>query len=144
MIKKILVALDGSEPSNRALDLALDLAEKYSAKLELVSVIHEVKMTLPSSPSTVIVDYLKEIRNVHSKILSESLKRAKENKPNLKVSTKLIEGHPADTIIKVAEEGKFDLIIMGARGSGGIKRLFLGSISNEVVNHSKTSVLIVK
>jgi nucleotide-binding universal stress UspA family protein len=148
-IKKILVALDGSEPADKALDFALDLAEKYSAEVALLSVAHMplVVYTSPGIggfPPVAIGRYTKKLKASHEKLLSEALKRAKKVKPNLKVSTKLLEGRPSDKIIETAKEGNFDIIVMGSRGLGGIKEFFLGSVSDRVADEAVCPVLIVK
>lgn len=153
MIKKILVALDGSKPANKALNFALGLAETYSAELVLLNVYEPVTPffyfpsevgTPPVATPVVTVEVSKELRAQHEKVLSEALKKANRDKPNLKVSTMLSEGRPSDKIIEAANEGKFDLIVMGSRGIGGIKEIFLGSVSDRVADEAKCSVLIVK
>lgn len=153
MIKKILVALDGSEHANRALNFALDLAEKYSAKIVLLSVVQPAIVPLAHYPTTgmharippVAMDtYSKELKASHKKVLSEALKKAKEIKLALKVSTKLVEGRASDKIIETAKEGNFDIIVMGSRGLGDIKKFFLGSVSDRVADEAACPVLIVK
>jgi nucleotide-binding universal stress UspA family protein len=152
LIKKILVALDGSQPANRAFDFALDLAEKYSAKILLLSVIPPIKMPTavytasgmqPLAP--IAMDkYLEESQARHKKMLSEALKKAKKTKPKSKVSTKLAEGRPPDEIVKTAKEGNYDIIVIGSRGLGGIKEFLLGSVSDRVADEAACPVLIVK
>jgi nucleotide-binding universal stress UspA family protein len=75
--------------------------------------------------------------------LSKALKRAKELKPDLKISTVLKEGRPADEIVKTAKEENFDLIVMGHRGLGRVKEFFLGSVSDRVADEAHCPVLIV-
>ena len=153
MIKKILVALDGSEHANHALNFALDLAEKYSAKIVLLSVIQPVIVPLSHYQTTgmhtpippVAMDtYSKELKASHKKVLSEALKKAKEIKLALNVSTKLVEGRPSDKIIETTKEGNFDIIVMGSRGLGDIRKSFLGSVSDRVADEAACPVLIVK
>jgi nucleotide-binding universal stress UspA family protein len=88
--------------------------------------------------------FFKEIKASHEKILSKALKRAKELKPDLKISTVLKEGRPADEIVKTAKEENFDLIVMGHRGLGRVKEFFLGSVSDRVADEAHCPVLIVK
>jgi nucleotide-binding universal stress UspA family protein len=64
--------------------------------------------------------------------------------PDLKVTTRLSEGHPADKIIELAEAEHCDLIVMGSRGLGGLKEMFLGSVSDKVADHASCPVLIVR
>lgn len=153
MIKKILVALDGSEQANKALDFALGLAETYSAELMLLNVYQPVAPFFyfpseigapPMATPIATAEFLKELKAQHEKILSEALKKANRDNPNLKVTTMLSEGRPSSKIIEAASEGKFDIIVMGSRGIGGIKEIFLGSVSDRVADEAKCSVLIVK
>ena len=147
MIKKILVAFDGSNQSDKALDFALDIACKYSAQIVLINVIP----FSPISESSVIIPYgidystvYKERRSVHEKLLEEALNKAKTFQKNLQITKELVEGRPADKIVETAKEGMFDLIVIGSRGLGGIKEFFLGSVSNRVADNAPCPVLIVK
>jgi len=154
-MKKILVAIDGSEPADNALDFALNLVEKYSASLVLLNVYSRASVlsmisyptystaTADSIPAT-IAAYHKELTNRHGKMLEAALKKATNLKPNVKVSTKLMEGNPAQKIVEMAKEENFDLIVVGHRGLSGIKALFLGSVSNRVVHEAECPVLIIK
>lgn len=149
MLKKILVALDGSEHANHALIYAIDLAEKYSADMVLVSVIHPEYIPLDEeesgfAPANIVGQYLDELTAYHTNVLSEGLERTRKRIPNLKVSTKLAKGRPADEIINVAKEGDVDLVVMGSRGRGGVTQLLLGSVSDRVADNASCPVLIVK
>lgn len=150
MIKKILVSLDGSEASNRALDFALDLAEKYSAEVILFTVVQPVTMPFyifEEMPTPVVPEadaYSKRLEAYSRSILSEALKRVEKEKPNLKVSSRLEEGRPADKIVQAAEDEGCDIIVMGSRGLSGVKELFLGSVSDKVADKATCPVLIVK
>jgi nucleotide-binding universal stress UspA family protein len=83
-------------------------------------------------------------RKARALVLSKALKKVKKEKPDLKVSTKLLEGRPSNRIIETAKEGGFDLIVMGSRGLGCIKQFFLGSVSDRVADEAPCPVLIVK
>jgi nucleotide-binding universal stress UspA family protein len=150
VITKILVPIDGSEHSEKALDFALDIAEKYSAKIQLLSVAQPVlltgfpNLTQPILPPTSTAMYVNEIEAAHKKTLSEALKKAKKSKANLTISKKLVNGRPADKIIEIAKDEKFDFIVIGSRGLGGIKEFFLGSVSDRVADEAPCPVLIVK
>jgi nucleotide-binding universal stress UspA family protein len=149
MIKKVLVAIDGSKSADKALDFALDLAGKYSAQIVLISVFDPPSVSYLTSPAMIFIPidttkHLEEIRIYHEKILSEALKKARSYKEELKVSKKLIEGRPADKIVETAKDGEFDLIIIGSRGLGGIKEFFLGSVSDRVADEAPCPVLIIK
>jgi nucleotide-binding universal stress UspA family protein len=150
LIKKIIVPIDGSEHSDRAMFYALDLAEKYSAEVRLLSVAQPVVamgpvyLTQPMmSPSSTTI-YVKEIEAAHKKMLEEALKKAEKAKPAIRISKQLVIGRPADKIVEIAGKEKFDLIVMGSRGTGGIKEFFLGSVSDRVADQAGCPVLLVK
>ncbi len=138
MIQKILVPIDGSESSKRALNFAFDLAQKYSAEILVLTVV-EYGFAAPE----VADKYFEGLKAFHEKVLSESLEEAKKITPNLNIATKLMEGYPADKIIEIAEN-KFDLIIMGRRGQGHLKHTLLGSVSDRVADQSPCALLIIK
>ena len=152
MFKKILVAMDGSELSKKALDSALDIAERFSAQVVILSVVEHSALQMTGFPAlipttaytTAMSDFSKEYIEHHRNLLSKALKHAKDSKPNLKISTKLMEGRPTNTIVKEAKDNNFDLIVMGSRGLSGITRFFLGSVSDGVVNEAECPILIVK
>ena len=73
-----------------------------------------------------------------------SIGRFALQKPSLKISKRLAEGYASEEILKDAEKGHHDLIIMGSRGMGLVSSLLLGSVSSRVVNQAEIPVLIVK
>ncbi|XHH09045.1 MAG: universal stress protein [Candidatus Bathyarchaeia archaeon] len=158
MITKILIPIDGSEPANKALDLSIYLADKCSAEILVLSVMEpkiipvftqtyaqpmEVPQIPPVSPAE-MQSMLKRQRTSYENLLATALNKSRKNYPNLKVSTKLAEGQPADKIIETAKEGNFNMIVIGSRGLSGIKEFILGSVSNTVANKANCPVLIVK
>jgi nucleotide-binding universal stress UspA family protein len=88
--------------------------------------------------------YSKELKKSSKKMLSEVLENAKKKKRNLNILTKLLDGRPAYRIVEEANDGHFDLIVIGNRGLGGITGFLLGSVSDRVVDNAKCPVLIVK
>jgi nucleotide-binding universal stress UspA family protein len=76
-------------------------------------------------------------------MLIQALKDAETMYPKLKITAKLLRGKHGKTIVSEAEEGGFDLIVIRRRGLGVLTELVLGSVSHEVVNESKISVLVV-
>ncbi len=147
LIAKVLVAIDGSEHADKALDFALDLAEKYSATLTILNVFHVPMVGFlgePFSYTTALDKFTKELNDIHKKILSKALQKARELKPSLRVSTKLVDGRPADKIVETAKEGNFDIVVMGHRGLGKVKEFFLGSVGDRVADEANCPVLIVK
>ncbi len=133
MVKKILVAFDGSEQAKRALDLALEIADKFSANTVLLGVVDYMPI--------IDDEYVNKLKKRYEEIISEAVKNAK---PNLKVTEKLIEGRPADKILETAKDGEFDMIVMGSRGIGGINQFIRGSVSEKVADEAPCPVVIVK
>ena len=146
MIRKILVAIDGSDCADRALDLALDLANQYSADIQLLSVV--TSCFLPSQSmylihSEAVDDCNRQLETAFRGILSEADGKVKKERPHLKVSTRLETGDPTEKIVEIAKREKIDIIIMGRRGSGR-REYTLGSVSSNVVDNAPCPVLIVK
>ena len=148
MFNKILVAVDGSKTAENALMFGLDLAAKYSAEVLVVSVFDVISTSLVARgmvfTPTGTTKYLEELEKFHEHVLADALKKAKKVKPKTKVSKKLLKGRAANKIVEAANEGGFDLIVIGSRGLGGIKEFFLGSVSDRVADEAKCPVLIVK
>ena len=152
MIQRILVPVDGSESADKALDFAIDLAERYSASILLLSVVPSMVIPLILEPSPgvmtippeAMLSYEKEVESRYERVLSKAQKKTRKSKAHLEVQKKLVKGQPADMIVETAREGNFDLIIIGSHGLSGIKEFFLGSVSNRVAHQASCPVLIVK
>jgi len=146
LIKKILVALDGSKTSKHALDFAVKLAKITSAELELLTVVPPVFLYSHSMyllKSEAIADCAKELETVFRGVLSEAEREVQKKKPEFKVSTRFEKGEPDKKIVNRAERGNFDIIVMGSRGLGG-RVSALGSVSSRVINKASCPVVIVK
>jgi nucleotide-binding universal stress UspA family protein len=144
-----LVAVDGSENSDRALDFGLDLAEKYGAAVRVLNVIESPAMgAVPLEPTTVsgesMVLFAKDLQRFHEKILGKAVVHAKEVKPNVLVSSRLREGDPALEIVAEAKDVGFDVVVVGHRGLGRVRELFLGNISEKVAHLAPCPVVIVR
>ncbi len=150
MIRNILVAVDGSDNAIRALNFALDLAEKYAANLTVLNVSESSSITtIPQDPTALsssnMVMFSRDLEKIHQDILRKALAHAKEVKPNVSVVTKLREGNPAVQIIAEAKESEIDAIVVGHKGVGKVKEfLGLGGISEKVVNTAPCPVVIVR
>jgi len=129
-LSKILVAIDGSENAEKALEYAVQLAKKNKAKVTLLNV-QESKIFGLKPEVT---------KEIGERILSSA--RAKVR--GVEFNTQLESGNLAETIIEVAEKGNYDLIVVGSRGLSSVKRFFLGSVSDDISHHAKCSVLIVR
>ena len=148
MFKKILVAVDGSELSYRSVDYALDLAQKYSAEIKIITVIDAPSDTLVAQASTFaphsIKDHEKKVEKAHEQILLKVITKAEKLTPKVSVTKEVLEGPPAEKIVETAKTESFDLIVMGSRGLGGIKEFILGSVSDKVADEAPCPVLIIK
>lgn len=133
-MKKILVAYDGGEPAHRALDMAADLAKRYDAKVGVVSVIPVHAGRVPVDPW--------DDRPVHTSELAE----ARAILMKLGIEPVLYEpaGDPAVTIEKIAEEGDYDMVVVGSRGLGVVSRALQGSVSEHVATHAQATVVIAR
>lgn len=148
LFRKVLVAVDGSENSDRALDLALNLGEKYDSDIMILNVSGSLAMgVVPESTaysSGSLATFAKDLRKIHEEILSKAVAHAKMVKPDLAISSMLKEGDPALEIVTVAKEGGFDAVVVGHKGLGRVKELFLGSTSEKVAHLAPCPVIIVR
>ena len=150
MIGKILVAVDGSQNSDRALDFALDIAEKHGAALMVLNVSETPAIgAVPMEPTAVsgesMVMFGKDLLKIHEEILRKAVAHAKIVKPEISVSTKLREGNPVLEIVSFAKEEGVDLVVVGHQGVGRVKEFFgLGGISEKVAHLAPCSVVIVR
>jgi nucleotide-binding universal stress UspA family protein len=147
MIKGILVATDASAASNRALDLAADLASKYDSSLTILHVVREMQLPTElrkmAEVERIVGQEADVLKFVAEKIVSEAQQRAKR-KGVKNIRTAISEGDPASAIISQAKRRHVDLIVMGTRGLGKVKEVFLGSVSRKVCNLSQINCLTVK
>ena len=149
VIRNVLVAVDGSEYSDRALDFALDLAEKFNASVMILNVSESLAMAAVLAESNVysggnMAAFSKDLSRIHDKILGRSAARAKTAKPNLAISSMLKEGNPALEIVNAAKEGGFDVVVVGHKGLGKMEEFLLGSISEKVAHLAPCPVIIVR
>lgn len=150
MFRRILVAVDGSEPSNRALKYAAEFAVRWGAELKILVVVP--KVILPVFPNegmgvalySEVDKYQERARAAYERVLEDSIRAVKETHPDLRVDGVLKEGRPSSTIVETADKEDVDLIVMGSRGLGGIMGWVLGSTSRRVVDSCTKPILVVK
>lgn len=141
MYNTILVAIDGSEISEKAFDDAIRQANAWKADLHAVYVVESGLFSdIPVDSKLEIMYSLLEQEGI------TALEKIKEiaQKKNITVTTHFEQGHAGDTILSTAEKINADLIIMGSHGKSNIDRILIGSVSSFVVEHSKVSVLVVR
>ena len=149
-IRKILVPLDGSKNSFRALSTAINLAKFTKSKIfglhvlpTDVSSLSIIELMKPLS-SIQSLGYEEKLKKTGQKIIDLASVRCKQNR--ISFSSKIVKGNPSFDTIKFAHNKKnsIDLIIMGSRGEGHAEEILLGSVSYHVVHKSKIPVMIVK
>ena len=139
MFHKILVAIDGSPSSEKALATAVDLAAHYQAEL--------ISLSVAELPEVVaMVDEVDEIRQsadtFFRKIAEAAFEYAKSR--GVVLRSVMVRGHAAEEILRFAENEEVNLIIVGRQGHSRIARFFLGSTTDRVSEHCHTTVMIVK
>ena len=135
---KILVPLDGSNNSIRGFDRAIEIAKGSGAEITGFYVFH-----LPLAAGIKYTQKMKDDAQTKAiKAIGPAMKRAQKAGASFKYKTG--GGHTGSEIVKFAQTGKYDMIVLGARGMGGAKEAFLGSTSNYVMHKAKIPVLIVK
>jgi nucleotide-binding universal stress UspA family protein len=138
VLKNILLAFDGSEYSNRALQYAKTLAERFEATLWLVHIFTHTSDLLGYE------DYEKfysKRKAGGQALLDEALQELSNT--TLDVREELQEGPEAESILNIAKNCQADLIVMGTRGLGTLKGLLVGSVSRKVIHHSSCPVMVV-
>jgi nucleotide-binding universal stress UspA family protein len=141
MLKKLLVAFDGSEQSHRAFDFALEMSRHCKGALPEITVL---SVAQPPEPIDIVeMDAIIESATQHYEELFKAL-REKAKTESVEIKTDIVVGHPADQIIKYAAEKKSDMIIVGQRGKSKIATWLLGSVSKRVSSYAPCTVTIVK
>lgn len=138
MITKILLAYDGSEPSDKAFAFAADLAGRYQAELHVLTVAQ-----LPEIGDEVETEaVLENSRNYHNRLLRNLKDRA--DRLGIKAQFDLAIGHPAQQILDYAGQQGVDLIVLGHRGHGALDRWRLGSVTHRVISYAECAVTVVR
>ncbi|MBP1928097.1 nucleotide-binding universal stress UspA family protein [Methanolinea mesophila] len=141
MFTQILVAIDGSKISDRALKIALDEAKVWNAT---VNVIYVVETGLFSS---LPMDNTWEIMySMLEKEGQDALDAAKNEaeKRHITLNAVMKQGHAGNEIVNASEELGADLVIVGSHGRSEVDRILLGSVSSFVVSHCAVSVMVVR
>ena len=147
MLKRMLVAIDGSENADRALDLACDLALKYDAEIHLL---HVVRGVAEDPPPESLVKYAElehlDIRDAAWSMGNEVLQSAANRVRRVgevKLTTKLRAGDPSKEIEKAVGQIEADAVVMGRRGLGPLKEMLVGSVSSKVMRSVSCTCLVV-
>jgi len=131
--------LDGSQNSIRGLEMAISIARQFGA-----TITGAYSLNVPSHSEFGMPSVEKSHNKEIKKIMDDAKILAAQN--GVVFNQKLMRGDIGYNIIKLAHDKKqkFGLIVMGSRGRGAVKELFLGSVSNYVIHTSKIPILLVK
>ena len=135
--ERILVALDGSHFSERALDQALSMAKICNSKLFAISIVDLYPEMMALAP---------ELEEKLSQEVRETLERAKQaaDKENISCETIVHVGGPANEfIVQEAKDRDIDLIVMGTHGKTAFERVVMGSVTERVIGHAPCPVMVV-
>ena len=154
MFANILVPLDGSELGERALSLAQSLAKSSGATIHLLhSVSRRPELEATRGGSAIVsiqaieveMGLARQLIEMQQKQGGDYLERvaAKVRNAGIRVELAVTEGAAGDNIVDYARDHGIDLIVMSTRGHGGIKRLFVGSVTDGVIRSGHVPVLVV-
>jgi len=134
---KILLATDGSGDAAQATEAATDLAKKSGSELHVVHVWHDV-------PSPYAHKFVRgELKRQGQEILDEQVRKIEEAGGTV-TRDHLREGRTSDEVIKLSEELAVGLLVVGSRGMGTVRRILMGSHSEEIVHRARVPVLVVR
>lgn len=139
MFKNIVIAVDGSDHSYRALPYAKGLAEQCGAALWLIHAFPHTSDLLGYDEYEKLVGRREA---AGQKILDEA--RQLLGQTTVEIHEELLEGPPAEAILTVAQTRAVDLIVVGSRGLSSIQELLLGSVSQKVLQYARCPVLVVR
>jgi len=144
LFSRILVALDGSDYSLKALNFAVDLARKYQSQLVLVHVVMRQIYAINPPEAGILAGtaIVRELEAEGKAILAKGEETVRAQ--GLPVEIRLRQGVPAEELLRAAGEEKADLMVLGSRGLSQVKAFLLGSVSDKVSHHAKCPVLIVR
>lgn len=142
MYQHILVPLDGSDNSKKALNVAIQLAKTFSAKLSLLSVVDNRNFAIPTTTASTSTNTYSELTGYAKQIVADGLQTVKDN--GLDADTTVTQGYPKSVITKeVPKEKQIDLIVIGKSGRGAVDRFIMGSTTAYVVRNANVQVLVV-
>ncbi|HEY8875869.1 MAG TPA: universal stress protein [Desulfosporosinus sp.] len=141
MLKKILVATDASEYSRQAFKSALELARNFHVEIEVLFVMYKpLVYDADLLGGEVIPPFQTELK---SELVIESTLEGFDI-TGVTVTKKVVQGKPANLILREIEDENIDLVVMGSHGYGAIAGAILGSVSQRVLHGAKCSVLIAR
>ena len=143
-LKKIVWPTDFSEPANVGLKIAAELCEQFSAEMLMVHVVSPLPTMYGGIAPTGfhIPSVLEEIQETAANSLAEI--RREKMPADAPVRTSVVQGQPADEIVKLAEREKADIIVISSQGESGWRRFMFGSVAEKVVRQAECPVLTIQ
>jgi len=134
----ILVGYDGSQEAEKAVEVGLAMASTLDSKIKVLAVAQ------PSEPPTAVElqAVVDDAREHYDNALRRIANSAREN--GIRIETAIAVGHPAEQIIRQAEQGHVDLIIVGRRGISTFAKIIIGSVSERVLRYAPCPVLVTR
>jgi nucleotide-binding universal stress UspA family protein len=142
MPRDVLVGYDGSDNAKLALRQAIEIAQSSNARLSVMSVVPDVAATVQgawlagANPQQLEQEMTEQV----SATLEEAIAQVPEEVPVTKL---LGHGHAGPALISAIEQQGCDLVVVGTRGRGAMKSLFLGSVTEHLVSHSSVPIVVV-
>ena len=143
---KVLIAIDNSECSHKALEAVAERSWTDDTEFKIVSVLEPVFVKYPfagyysASSAEAEVEFAKFCQ----KMIAEKVAQLQAVHPHNKVTGEMLEGVVAVMIIDEATKWNADLLVVGSHGRSGVERFFLGSVAERVASHASCSVEIIK
>lgn len=139
-MKRILVAIDGSEPAARGARLAADIAGRFGARLTLLYVVP--RLLLPPDVYGLTVE---EVEREHRAHADSILERAliSLGGAGVEIDSQVLSGSPAEILAEAAAAPDVSLVVVGSRGQGAVARVLLGSVSDRLVHVCPKPILVV-
>lgn len=144
MLKKIMIATDGSDASRKASAFALDIMRGSCSEVTAVYVVDTHRLntlhgytSLPGMKDKLLEMMIREGESA----TSEAAKMASD--AGFSSNSIVAEGDPSSELLRISQESGMDLLVIGGVGRSGLSKLLLGSVAEKVVRHSKIPVLIV-
>lgn len=142
-IKNILLTTDFSKYSLSAADYAIDLAEKYNAKIYVINVIEKKPPILVMRTLDLSEEKIDEIITSDAEKEMNSLLAELKAKTKMEIEPVIKKGLDFEEIVDYAEKNPIDLIVMATHGKTGILRTLIGSVAEKVIRYSKKPVLVI-
>jgi nucleotide-binding universal stress UspA family protein len=145
VLRRIVVATEGSKDAKAALDFLLQMPVPEAACFTVVSVVPPLPIDAIEEPLT-LAGFLEQLRVPLNQKAKAAAKQAVERleKAGFEARTAVVHGHPSHEIVKVAEAERADLIVVGSRGLTGTVRFLMGSVSDGVIKYAPCAVLVFR